>query len=309
MPFNDNVIKWLFACLLLTFQAFFLCPFEVCAQEKELAEDRIENDQPIQNVEDSIRFYLRQNADVLRQFLNFGQSFEEIEQNLRLVEHYEVIRQQQALNESMLSLRNTMKKRTYIALGVGLVSSSIFLISNGSGNDNDYRGLRYTGAALSLSIPVYSLLTMKKQMDRVAPIQPVDYTQLQSESYPDSPEARSFAIQELKSSIYLIKRRQQMLFEKLNTIPNPAVDVDNNKTQAIFLAQQDLINGIQNDLLSELKTFQLRIQRPELIKTTDGGTREKLNALDQLISAKLIFWGNQKGDLSRRNTSLARWLN
>lgn len=209
-----------------------------------------------------------------------------IKESIRLMENYQYLTQQQTQNQTIMDLRKSIKRRTYVAVGIGLASSSLFLLANNnnSGNSNKFR---ISGAAFSLAIPIISLLSLKKQLNNLAPINQIDYSQLQTPNYPYTTEAKSYFNNHIKSELFKIEKLSGLLIAEnqdiRKSISNESLEVCNKKTI-------QLKNKIDLLFISQLRIIQDLISRPYVLQYFDNGTNKNFMATNLWIENSIKEW-------------------
>jgi hypothetical protein len=294
---NNAKLSRFASAIILMFSIFIT--FVSFSQEKVVADKRIKEIDTINDpVHDSIIYLLDDNIQILGQLLMLETKLREVSQSIRLQENYKLIQQQQNANEAIMQIRNSIKKKAYISLGVGLLSSAIFIASTGGGSENDYKGLRYAGVGISLSIPIYNLLTMRRQMDKLAPMQPIDYSNLQNPSYPITTASQDYFLQYFKAEVFYLQALHEALYIKLILARKQVHSNSVDKQYAESLvAQEYMANSMKENFMMELKAFHIKIGNVHALESVDHGTRGRLEELDQLIITHLDTWEKSKNRL------------
>ncbi len=228
-----------------------------------------------------------ENIQILSHFYNIAGQLQSIEESIRLMEIYNALQTQESINNQAKALKKTIKTRGYIAMGAGLVSS-VFLLLNSDGNNN---GLRYGGAALSFTIPVISFISMKKQINAIAPESDIDYSLLRDKSYPHNQNTLAYFQQTIKFQVFNLKsgvsRIQEELLElRADSLKIPSLSSLQKQMATLEHSAEALTNYFQFQYMEMIDV----IENPYFIFSFDNGTREKLTMLAKVLKEKLNEW-------------------
>ena len=237
-----------------------------------------------------IRQLLIENNQIINRVLGLQRHLNDLEESIRLQEIYESIQNQQAINESTENLKRSIKKRAYFSLGLGLMSSSLLLIGNDSGNDN----IRYGGAILSLSIPIIAIISMKKQLNTLAPTMEIDYSMLQSGSYPHNQASMDFFRNYVKAEIFALKTGMQKLSE-INVASLDRLNTGENwdYLKAVIDDTNYVIRDLESYYAFQIQKFNDLIVNSYVTFPFDQGTKEKLQRISVSINNELSYLREQ----------------
>ena len=241
-----------------------------------------------------IRQLLIENNKIINKVLGLRHQLSELEESIRLQEIYESIQSQQAMNESTENLKRSIKRRSYLSLGIGLVSSSLLLIGNDSDNDN----VRYGGAILSLSIPIIAIISMKKQLNMLVPTTEIDYSMLQSGSYPHNQASREFFRNYVKAEIFALKAGLQKL-DKINTSSLDKLNSgkDMGYLQGVIEDTDYIIRDLEGYYVFQIQKFNDLITNDYITLPLDQGSKEKLQQISTSINDNLSYLQKQRSQL------------
>ncbi len=258
-----------------------------------LISDSLKNDSANQ----IIRKLLLENNQIIREILSLQGELAELEEAIRLQEIYESIQTQQTINESTENLKRSIKKRTYFSLGIGLISSSLLFIGDGDGNSND--NIRYGGAILSLSIPIITIISMKRQLNTLVPNVEIDYSMLQSGTYPHNQASRDYFRNYVKAELFALKDGLQGL-GKINVTSLNKLNTDNDLSYLPMVADStnSIIRDLENYYVFQIRKFNNVIRNDYITAPLGGVSTEKLQQITRVIQDKLEYLEQQKPTLS-----------
>ena len=244
------------------------------------------NKQKNDSVNLEIKQLLIENNEIIKRILGIESILNELEEGIRLQEIYESIQSQQNFNEASENLKRSIKRRSYLSLGLGLVSSSLLLVGNDSDNDN----IRYGGAILSLSIPIIAIISMKKQLNAIAPTVEIDYSMLQSGSYPHNQTSKDFFRNYVKAEVFALtaglQRLSEMNLSCLNSLNNRE---GREYLQKVIDDTAYVIEQLKHHYAFQIQKFNDLIRNNYVIYPFDQGTKEKLTRLSTAISDELDY--------------------
>ncbi|MDN5217169.1 hypothetical protein QQ020_34170 [Fulvivirgaceae bacterium BMA12] len=255
-----------------------------------LISDSLKNDSANQ----IIRKLLLENNQIIRETLSLQGDLAELEEAIRLQEIYESIQTQQTINESTENLKRSIKKRTYFSLGIGLISSSLLFIGDGNSNDN----IRYGGAILSLSIPIITIISMKRQLNTLVPNVEIDYSMLQSGTYPHNQASRDFFRNYVKAELFALKDGLQRL-AKINVTSLNKLNNDNDPGYLIEVSDNTnrIIRDLENYYVFQIQKFNNIVMNDYITAPLNGVSGEKLQQMTRVIQDKLENLQQQKPTL------------
>ncbi len=234
---------------------------------------------------------LQANKQIASHFFEIHDQLASIEESIRLMEIYNALQAQESVINQTNQLKKSIKTRSYIAMGAGLISSVFLLLNNDGQND----GLRYGGAALSFSLPIISFISMKKQINNLAPATEVDYSLLKDNSYPHNSSSLSYFQQTIKLQVFNLKSGILPFpkrLEALKKLPESELTYANLKKQALELDQ--IASAISNYFQYQyLETIAI-INNAYFIFPFDNGTRQKLANLSIDLQERTAFWKAQQ---------------
>ena len=250
-----------------------------------------------------IKELLIENNQVISKILGLQHQLSELEESIRLQEIYESIQNQQAINESTENLKRSIKRRSYLSLGIGLVSSSLLLIGNDSDNDN----VRYGGALLSLSIPIIAIITMKKQLNTLVPTTEIDYSMLQSGSYPHNQASKDFFRNYVKAEIFALKAG----LKKLNQTNTASLNRLNTEHGWDYLKEviddtDHLISDLDDYYVFQIQKFNDMIMNNYINLPLDQGSKEKLQNISASINESLSYMQEHRSQLLSNQEKINR---
>ena len=250
-----------------------------------------------------IKELLIENNQVISKILGLQHQLSELEESIRLQEIYESIQNQQAINESTENLKRSIKRRSYLSLGIGLVSSSLLLIGNDSDNDN----VRYGGALLSLSIPIIAIITMKKQLNALVPTTEIDYSMLQSGSYPHNQASKDFFRNYVKAEIFALKAG----LKKLNQTNTASLNRLNTEHGWDYLKEviddtDHLISDLDDYYVFQIQKFNDMIMNNYINLPLDQGSKEKLQNISASINESLSYMQEHRSQLLSNQEKINR---
>lgn len=240
---------------------------------------------------------------VISKILDLQNQLSELEESIRLQEIYESIQNQQAINESTESLKRSIKRRSYLSLGIGLVSSSLLLIGNDSDNDN----VRYGGALLSLSIPIIAIITMKKQLNTLVPTTEIDYSMLQSGSYPHNQASKDFFRNYVKAEIFALRAGLQKL-NKTNTTSLNRLNTEDGwgYLKEVIDDTNHLISDLDDYYVFQIQKFNDMIMNNYINFPLDKGSKEKLQNISASINESLRYMQEHRSQLLSNQEKINR---
>ena len=301
MFFNQNVLLRLyilcsFLCAPLHFIAHEVLgtPFLSIQQKRPKVNFLVADEQKKDSVHRIIKQLLIKNNEIIKRTLSIESLLNELEESIRLQEIYEAIQSQQAFNETAENLKRSIKRRSYFSLGLGLLSSALLL----AGSDNDNDNLRYGGAIISLSIPVIAIISMKRQLNTLAPTVEIDYSMLQSGSYPHNQTSEDFFRNYMKAEIFALKAGIQ----KLSEINLSCLDRLNNEENRDYLKKviddtAYIIFQLQGYYIFQIQKFNDLINNSYVTYPFDQGTRKKLERINRTIDDELSYFRKQSPEL------------
>lgn len=241
-----------------------------------------------------VKQLLLENNQIINRILGLQSQLDGLEESIRLLEIYESIQDQEAYNESAENLKRSIKKRAYLSLGLGLLSSSLLLIGNDNGNDN----VRYGGAIISLSIPIITIISMKKQLNALAPTAAIDYSLLQSGSYPHNQASKDFFRNYIKAEIFSLKTGMQRL-SKINV---SSLDLlksgeDEGYLRKVTGDTEYLIRQLDDYYMFQLQKFNDLVADSYATSPFDSGSKDKFQRINMTINDTLEYFREQRSKL------------
>ena len=241
-----------------------------------------------------VKQLLLENNQIINRILGLQSQLDGLEESIRLLEIYESIQDQEAYNESAENLKRSIKKRAYLSLGLGLLSSSLLLIGNDNGNDN----VRYGGAIISLSIPIITIISMKKQLNALAPTAAIDYSLLQSGSYPHNQASKDFFRNYIKAEILSLKTGMQRL-SKINV---SSLDLlksgeDEGYLRKVTGDTEYLIRQLDDYYMFQLQKFNDLVADSYATSPFDSGSKDKFQRINMTINDTLEYFREQRSKL------------
>ena len=241
-----------------------------------------------------VKQLLLENNQIINRILGLQSQLDGLEESIRLLEIYESIQDQEAYNESAENLKRSIKKRAYLSLGLGLLSSSLLLIGNDNGNDN----VRYGGAIISLSIPIITIISMKKQLNELAPTAAIDYSLLQSGSYPHNQASKDFFRNYIKAEIFSLKTGMQRL-SKINVSSLDLLKSGENEgyLRKVTGDTEYLIRQLDDYYMFQLQKFNDLVADSYATSPFDSGSKDKFQRINMTINDTLEYFREQRSKL------------
>ncbi|MDN5203776.1 hypothetical protein QQ008_20465 [Fulvivirgaceae bacterium BMA10] len=227
------------------------------------------------------------------------------EESMRLSALFLAIQQQQATVDASLALRKSLKKRTYISLGLGLLSSALIFV----GSDNNSDGFKYGGAAVSLLVPIISVAFLNKQIKNIAPQTEVDYSVLKQTGFPHDQQSIAFVSTYLKVEISRLSNLLETL-DNLNTSLSTTIDKISSPEELHKYVEQIiyLIEKTDSFYIYELSKFDQLLKDPYNLAGFEPNVTKQLSELSNEIRAKISFWNNNRNLTNQTKENLFRFI-
>ena len=241
-----------------------------------------------------VKQLLLENNQIINRILELENQLDGLEESIRLLEIYESIQDQEAYNKSAENLKRSIKRRSYVSLGLGLLSSSLLLI----GNDNDNDNVRYGGAIISLSIPIITIISMKKQLNALAPTTEIDYSLLQSGSYPHNLASKDFFRNYIKAEIFSLKTGIQRLRNiNVSSLNLLKAEEDGDYLRKVAADTEYLTRQLDDYYIFQLRKFNDLIAESYITSPFDSGSRDKFQRINMTINDALEYYREHRSKI------------